>query len=137
MWFDSVQLQDTKEIEQFEDAFRFLFPPEFRAYLTDLNGARGSQIEIPTTSGYRSVTGILDFRKAYQLEHNSAWNMNRIMRQIRSEKRVVFGRAGRHLLCMERNRRNRSIVLWNHATQKFEPVTVSVEEFIHSTKRGA
>ena len=137
MWFDQVQLQDPKEIEQFEEAFRFLFPPAFRSYLMELNGARGSQILIPTDLAQRPVTAILDFRKGCQVGSESAWNMNRIMRQIRSEKRVVFGRSGRHLLCMERNRRDRNIVLWNHITQKFEPVTVSVEEFIEQTKKGA
>ena len=140
MWFEPIQMVDTTAIEKFEESFDFRIPVEFREFLYEHNGAQASEIPFPTEKGIRNLTQILDFRVKQENRSDSAscaWDTNLRMRPILTRRRICFGKAGRHLICMERQRRDRKIVVWNHITQKFEPSELSVDEFIRTLTKGA
>lgn len=131
MWYAAAPILDAREIESFESVFRFAFPPGFREFLSQKNGAKASDVVLITAAGPRHVTRILDFRQARASRSaDSAWAVNRRLRSTLSARRVVFARSNHHLVCLERVQKTRRIVIWNYITQSFEPVLVPWEAFL-------
>lgn len=131
MWYAMTPMETTADIQQFEEAFRFSFPSRFREFLALHNGAKATDILFLTPMGERPLTEMLDFRAGNtRCTADSAWEVNRRLRSTLGVRRVAFAKSNRHLICMERVQRNRTIVVWNYITQTFEPITVPLEDFI-------
>lgn len=131
MWHNRAFMEDTTSLEQFEGKFRFTFPYAFKEFLFENNGAKATNVRIQTPTGRRTVTALLDFNAGSSHEdRDSAWEVNRRLRGVLTPRRAAFAKVDRHFLCMERTQRQRSLVVWNYLTQKFEPVELSVDEFL-------
>lgn len=131
MWYGHTFVKDPTALEQFEERFRFTMPEQFKDFLFENNAARASDISVTTSVAVRPVTALLDFNtEDHSSTPTSAWAVNKRLRSILGPKRVAFACSNSHYLCMERQYRQRCLVVWNYMTQRFEPVQISVDEFL-------
>ncbi len=113
-------------IKQFEDKFDFHFCPEIRQFLLQ-NNAGSSNGSIFTTKMMRTFSCLYDFSE--NATSNSAWEINRRLRNRIGEKRIIIGKdVQKNYICVERNRREQKIVVWSHVSNEFDPCLMPTSE---------
>lgn len=124
-------MRKTDSLEEFEKKFRFTMPENFKEFLFYNNGASVTGVALPTPAGERFITQLLNFdADDKSVIVSSAWAVNQRLRSILDARHIIVGMCNSHFLCMERDQRQRKLVIWNYLTQKFEPVNLSIEEFL-------
>lgn len=118
MWRDVIPTSST-DIAAFEEQFKFRIRSPLREFLIDHNNGIPSDGAFVTVRRERKIAQLLDFSD--RNPQNSAWTVNRRLREQIGPKRIVVGREhSGNLICLERNYQEQYIVVWSHITGEFE-----------------
>lgn len=118
MWRDIIPVSHTT-ITDFEQQFQFRIRSPFREFLIDHNNGIPSDGIIVTEKRERKLAQFLDFSDA--VSNNSAWAINRRLRDQIGPRRIVVGRdRSGNFVCLERDYQEQYIVVWSHITGEFE-----------------
>ena len=130
MWRDVIPVSPST-LTEFEQQFHFRIQSPFREFLLDHNNGIPSDGTIPTKTKERKLSMFLDFSDRNPA--NSAWTVNKRLRDQIGEKRIVVGRErSGNLICLERNYKEQYIVVWSHITGEFERSLLEIPALLQS-----
>lgn len=103
-------------LKKFEVAFDFTINAPLRDFLLAHNGGITRQCSLITNIKERRLASILDFSPG-----GNAWEINRRMRKQLGKKFLVIGTDRcDNFLCVRRELRQQTLVIWNHITDTVE-----------------
>lgn len=115
MW-NSCSPISSDTLKKFEVAFDFTINAPLRDFLLAHNDSKTRQCSLITNVKERRLASILDFTPG-----GNAWEINRRMRKQLGKKFLVIGTDRcDNFLCVHRELRQQTLVIWNHITDTVE-----------------
>ena len=103
-------------LKAFETSFDFVINAPLRDFLLDHNGGKTRLCSLTTMVKERQLASILDFTSG-----GNAWEINRRLRKRLGKKILAIGMdKSDNFLCVQRNLRKQTLVIWNHITDSLE-----------------
>lgn len=103
-------------LKAFETSFDFAINAPLRDFLLVHNGGKTRVCSLTTTVKERRLASILDFTPG-----GNAWEINRRLRKKLGKKLLAIGMdKSDNYLCVQRNLRKQTLVIWNHITDSLE-----------------
>lgn len=136
MWhyISTVPLPSEELLEAFERKFYFRIPEGLKKFLCACNGGQpvppAPGAAYNTSIGERSIRHLLSFNPDDAM---NAWDVNRKMRETLGPRRIAFAVDNKgDLLCLQRDHKQRSLVMWSFQTFRFENVEICLGEFAYA-----
>lgn len=115
MWIHCSPIS-SDTLKKFEVAFDFTINAPLRDFLLSHNSGITRQCSLITNIKERRLASILDFSPG-----GNAWEINRRMRKQLGKKILVIGTdKNDNYLCIRRELRQQTLVIWNHITDTLE-----------------
>lgn len=128
MWMNENPIAFT-QLNQFEKRFRFTFHPALQKFIQAHNGGNVTPGTFPTNVRERKLLRLLDFSDPES--RKGAWQINAKHRSLIGPQRIIIGidSLGNYV-CVQREYKHQTIVVWNHVTDSFEDCLWELPAFI-------